>query len=326
MKTYKCFLSEEMVKYITYRTGIGYLERYIARYLEIFDQYVVKHAFCEEDLKQMLFVNFRQNLLSTYEARTVNGIFSAVNGFVKFLIRNGYALEPPLANLSIISERIFIPYVFSKEDTDRLLNAIQSDIRKEEEYFFKDFTKYFVINLLARCGMRISEPLKLLRSSYNESDGTIYIEKTKFHKDRLIPVPAVTMPSLENYLAVRDTIIRKEYNPYLFPGYGKNKLHPNHIYDVFHKGVKAIGIHSPQKTTGNYKFGSPTCHSLRHSFAINTLKRIKQTGQAPQDALPFLAAYMGHKKYQSTSVYLKVVDANHRKKLYDFSHKYLKDI
>ncbi len=95
---------------------------------------------------------------------------------------------------------------------------------------------------------------------------------------------------------------------------------------AIHKGVNAIGIHSPQKIIGNCKFGSPTCHSLRHSFAINTLKRVKQTEKSPQDALPYLAAYMGHKKYQSTSVYLKSVDADHRKKLYDFSHKYLKDI
>lgn len=326
MRTYKSFLADEIRKYITYRTGLGFSVRNTGRYLEIFDQYVVKHAFCIEDLKQIFFVNFRQSLLSKYEARTVNNIFSGVNGLVKYLIRKDYALEPPLANLSIIPERKFIPYIFSIEDTNRLLSAIQKDIRKEEEYFFKDFTKYIVIALLARCGMRISEPLKLLRSAYNKSDGTIYIEKTKFHKDRLIPVPQATIPDLENYLAIRDSTIKKDYNPYMFPGNGQKKIHPNHIYEVFHKGVNAIGIHSPQKIIGDCKFGSPICHSFRHSFAINTLKQIKQTGKSPQDALPFLAAYMGHKKYQSTAVYLKAVDASHRKRLYDFSPKYLNEV
>jgi integrase len=66
-------------------------------------------------------------------------------------------------------------------------------------------------------------------------------------------------------------------------------------------------------------FGSPTPHSLRHSFAINTLKRIKDQGKSPQHALPVLAAYMGHRKYQYTAAYLKVRDAKHLAGLIDFA-------
>jgi site-specific recombinase XerD len=60
---------------------------------------------------------------------------------------------------------------------------------------------------------------------------------------------------------------------------------------------------------GNMTFGSPVPHSLRHSFAINTLNRIKARGISPRQALPVLAAYMGHRKYQYTAAYLKVKDA-----------------
>ncbi|MDL1985079.1 MAG: hypothetical protein LWX54_12995 [Deltaproteobacteria bacterium] len=58
---------------------------------------------------------------------------------------------------------------------------------------------------------------------------------------------------------------------------------------------------------------------MRHSFAINTLKRIKQQGKSPQNALPILAVYLGHRKYRYTAVYLKVVDAEHRQGLVDFA-------
>jgi len=61
---------------------------------------------------------------------------------------------------------------------------------------------------------------------------------------------------------------------------------------------------------GNMTFGSPVPHSLRHSFAINTLNRIKVRGISPRHALPVLAAYMGHRKYQYTAAYLKVKDAD----------------
>jgi len=48
---------------------------------------------------------------------------------------------------------------------------------------------------------------------------------------------------------------------------------------------------------------------LRHAFAINTLNQIKTRGNCPQQALPVLATYMGHRKYQYTAAYLKVKDA-----------------
>ena len=55
-----------------------------------------------------------------------------------------------------------------------------------------------------------------------------------------------------------------------------------------------------------------TCHSLRHSFAVNTLKRIKLRGESPQQALPVLAAYLGHSEYKHTAKYLKLLDAELR--------------
>ncbi len=69
----------------------------------------------------------------------------------------------------------------------------------------------------------------------------------------------------------------------------------------------------------NMRFGAPTPHSLRHSFAINTLKRIKDKGKSPQQALPILSVYMGHSKYRYTAVYLKLTDAEHRRHLVDFT-------
>ena len=57
--------------------------------------------------------------------------------------------------------------------------------------------------LLARCGLRIGEPLRLKLNDYRFDDKTIYIEKTKFKKDRLIPLPQSVAVELENYLAAR---------------------------------------------------------------------------------------------------------------------------
>jgi len=52
---------------------------------------------------------------------------------------------------------------------------------------------------------------------------------------------------------------------------------------------------------------------------VNTLKTHKTTGQIPQNALPVLATYMGHSEYRYTTKYLKVLDAEHRHQMFDFS-------
>jgi integrase len=48
---------------------------------------------------------------------------------------------------------------------------------------------YLAMMMLARCGMRINEPLRLCRHHYRADEGSVYIERTKFRKDRLIPLP-----------------------------------------------------------------------------------------------------------------------------------------
>jgi integrase len=48
---------------------------------------------------------------------------------------------------------------------------------------------YLAMMMLARCGMRINEPLRLCRHHYRADEGSLYIERTKFRKDRLIPLP-----------------------------------------------------------------------------------------------------------------------------------------
>jgi len=182
------------------------------------------------------------------------------------------------------------------------------------------------ILLLSQCGLRLREPLSLKISHYCKEDGTIYIEKTKFSKDRLIPLPSQLTSQMENFLNVRNTMISKNQTMYLFPGEAGNMLSTKRIYKAFHQVIKAIGIYQCRQIIGNTVFGAPTPHSLRHSFAINTLKKIRDQGKSPQMALPVLSAYMGHRKYRYTAVYLKVLDAKQYRGLVNFCIHAQKDI
>ncbi len=324
MKHFESFLAPQIEQYVLYRQSLGYSEKNIRNSLFTFDRYLKEQSADWDSLRPIFFLELREKIHK--KPRTVNKMLSVLRGFFQFLVRRGICTENPLRHVPPLPERYFVPFVFSPVQTDQLLSAVSTGIRKTEGYFFKDLAAYMTILLLARCGMRISEPLRLLVNQYRRAEGSIYIEKTKFRKDRLIPVPKATMRDIENYLVVRNSFFRDGENPYLLSEKNLKPLNENFIRRIFHRAVRDIGLYKPKEIIGNITFGSPTPHSLRHSFAINTLKAIKDRGKSPQHALPVLAAYMGHSEYQYTGAYLKVRDSEHRAGLIEFAKSQLEVI
>lgn len=317
MKPFESFLASHMEAYMDYRKSLGYRPMPARYHLALFDRYLVEHNADWDDFDPSFFLKMRGRI--PLQPSTVNHVLSMVRGCFRFLVRRGDLTHNPLKDVPPVKEKTVVPFVFSPEQVEQLLDVVCCRIRKKENFFLTDTAMYLAILLMARCGMRISEPVKLLRRHYRHDDATIYIEKTKFDKNRLIPVQKDVATQIENYLSVRETLCPHDDNPYLLAGRKQNHICDNTLRYVFHNAVKEMGLRQPRKALGNVNFNSPTPHSLRHSFAINTLKSIKQRGKSAQNALPVLATYMGHSNYQFTSVYLRVTDAISREELLDFS-------
>ena len=246
-------------------------------------------------------------------------MFCSIRGLFHFLVGRGYVDHNPLRDIPKLKENVIVPFVFSPDQINQLLEMVCKNIRRARGCFLTDLAVYMVVLVMARCGTRISEPIKLLRCNYCLDDATLYIERTKFGKDRIIPIPRDVVAQIENYLAVRQSLRPNDDNPYLFASRKERCLSNTLVRDAFQNAVWKIGLNQPRKVLGNVNFNGPTPHSLRHSFAVNTLNRIKKSGSSAQNALPVLAAYLGHRDYISTSVYLRVADAMSRKNLVDFS-------
>jgi integrase/recombinase XerD len=317
MKPFESFLAPHLNDYLTYREGLGYAPRPCYDHLRLFDRYVHQSGADLSSLHPSFFLHMRTNL--TLQATSVNHVLSVTRGFFRFLVRRGIFEKNPLLDIPPLKEEITVPFIFSPAQIDQLLKAICKRMQRGQTSFLKELALYMAILLMARCGMRISEPLHLLKHHYRREEGTLYIEKTKFRKDRLIPLPKAVMQEMENYLSVRAHLCPQDQNPYLLAGKGLSPLPDQKVRFFFHHAVGEIGINQPRNKLGNILFIPPTPHCLRHSFAVNTLKAIKERGASPQHALPVLATYLGHATYFNTSVYLKVADASSRKHLYDFS-------
>ena len=317
MKNFESFMAHQLHEYLSYRQNLGYTTKLSRAHLLVFDQYLSQTNAQWDTLTPFYFLEMRTNL--EMEPRSVNRVFSSIRVFFNFLLRREYVRENPLQDIPPLRENSIIPFVFSPEQTNQVLRVLSQRVGRSKKHFLTDLALYLVVLLLVRCGMRISEPLKLMKNHYRSDDGTLYIEKTKFKKQRLIPVPRAAMTEIENYLSVRKSLMPHDQNPYLLAGKNQGPLKGEQVRYVFRKTLIKIGLDQGRRLMGNVNFLQPTPHSLRHSFAVNTLIKIKERGESPQRALPVLAAYMGHSEYKYTSVYLRVVDALSRKNLVDFA-------
>jgi site-specific recombinase XerD len=316
MNSFESFLAAELKEYIAYRRHLGYAIKTTVSHLLSFDRYLKEKKTDWELLEPAFFLQLRKDL--KLEPPSLNGMLYSLRGFFKFMVRRGHYIHNPLKDIPPVEERVVVPFVFSPEQTGHLLTAAGKGLRKTPKHLLPDMAIYLALVLLARCGLRISEPLRLLLHHYRPAEKTLYIEKTKFKKDRLIPIPGSVAVEIENYLAVRKSFFPNDRNPYLLAGKEQKPLRGDQVRSAFHKAVKDMGLNQARQILGNMTFSAPTPHSLRHSFAINTLKRIKARGISPQHALPVLAAYMGHSKYKHTIVYLKVLDDKQRQGLAAF--------
>ncbi|RPJ08354.1 MAG: integrase [Deltaproteobacteria bacterium] len=316
MSPFESFLSEQFEDYIAYRHQLGYDTKGLQWVLRTLDRHLLRKKAEPADLTPAFFLTLQAGLQT--QSKSVNRLLSTTRMFFNYLVRKDVCQDNPLKDIPLLAEERFIPFVFSPAQIDQLLETLGRSLRQEPPYFVKELGIYLAILLLARCGMRIYEPLRLKRYHFRADDHTLYVEKTKFKKDRLIPIPGAVAVEITNYLAVRQSLWGADDNPYLLAASPKKPFYDYLIRPRFHQAVGDIGLSCPRQTIGTTNIGSPTPHSLRHSFAVNTLKRITEQGRSPQHALPVLAAYLGHCEYKHTTKYLKLLDASHRHNLVAF--------
>lgn len=316
MKKFESFIAPKLEEYIRHRKSFGYNEQNLRSNLRSFDRYLLGKEITWHSFKPKFFLEFRNKLRG--KPTTINGVLSGTRNFFQFLADSRFLPHNPLRDIPPCPVGEYFPYIFSMKQIAELLNIVKSKYSTTSNYPYQR-SIYIAILLMARCGLRISEPLKLLEKHYHQNEKTIYIEKTKFNNARLIPLPESVALEVDNYLCVKKkSFYTEQKNNNLIVGKNNKPLSITQIYNTFHQSVKDIGINSSKQQIKNITFGSPTPHSLRHSFAVNTLNRIRDREETTWDLLPILSIYMGHQNVCSTIKYLTVPNFKFRQNLLDF--------
>ena len=192
------------------------------------------------------------------------------------------------------------PYIYSPEEVRRLLDIARTYPSPRAP--LRPISLYTMLVLAYCAGLRLGELARLDLGDVDPQSGTISIRETKFFKSRILPLTDSALSAVREYLEARSTAKAPQSpDSGLFWHDQGNARYTAHsiaygLVDI----LRRAGIKPPKGKTG------PRIHDLRHSMVVNRILQWYRAGINPQDKLPFLATYLGHRDIHSTLVYITV--------------------
>jgi integrase len=166
-----------------------------------------------------------------------------------------------------------LPYIFSVKDIQRLL-AEAEKLHPTGNSPLRPENMRLAVLILFTTGIRRGELVRLVLGDYDDTEKTLLIQASKFHKSRLVPISPSTARELEDFLDKRRIAGA--------PGASESPLLWNRcdggrgytgagLAQGLRNLFRRVGIH---RQDGRL----PRVHDLRHAFAANALLRWYQDG------------------------------------------------
>ena len=222
----------------------------------------------------------------SYAPRSLHRKICSLKSFYKFLKKEAFISINPAENIESPKIPKSLPKTISIDEALLLLNAP------------KNLRDRAVLYLLYGTGMRVSELSDLDVENLDLKNRLIRIVEGKGNKDRLIPLPDLIIPIIQEYLDTR----RNDNNSSAL---------------ILNRSGKRLTSRSIQRLVKKYKEQTNlqekkvTPHTLRHAFATHLL--------ANSVDIRVIQELLGHASLSTTQLYTHV-SLEHLRKSYDLGH------
>lgn len=160
-----------------------------------------------------------------------------------------------------------------------------------------------ITGLLFVSGIRISEALDLKITDVNLKERSVYIPAGKSPQDRVVPISKSTVKTLRKYEKWRDSFGRKSE---LF--FMHDVVNVKTPYSIYRRNFILVTEKLGHRVNGKGRIRENlTIHDLRHSYAVNSLIKIYESGVDVNEAIEQLSSIMGHKTLNETYWYIEAV-------------------
>lgn len=189
----------------------------------------------------------------------------------------------------------FTPHIYTDSELKRIFD--QSDqLPSYTNCPNRNAVASTIFRMIYGCGLRLSEALNLAMRDVDLKDGVLSVWESKFDKSRYVPMsPELTDRCVEYAARICGNALPED--PF-FPAPDGGVYSKRGMSTIFRHILADAGI--------PYTGRGPRIHDLRHTFAVNCLKKWVLSGKDLNAALPVLSAYLGHKNLSGTQDYLRL--------------------
>jgi integrase len=199
--------------------------------------------------------------------------------------------------LAPVKESVFLPYIFSRDEVDRILAAATSH---QGRFIWASMLRTLI--LVVYCtGLRLGEAVRLRTSDIDLDQGVMTIQRSK-GRTRIVAIRADLVAELRRYKTDCDRLKldRRQANlDRFFLRRDGSPLTIASASNAIRRLLRKLGIKPADGRVGARPY------ELRHAFAVHRLTAWANEGADVQAKLPLLSAYLGHLNLIGTEVYLK---------------------
>jgi integrase len=288
--TFAIMLGECVERYLAFRRSLGYSLKKHAAILRELVRYVAAQQL-EGPLCGRTVLSFIFSWEGTANGRAVR--YGVVRRFSEYLAIFDSSTERLDPKALPRNRAIPPPRILTDEELARLMAACP---RVSPDYPERGKFLAPLVGLLASTGLRSGEALRLDRGDVELTTGILHVRRTKFRKDRLVPVHRSTLAALRDYARHRDIAFPALQTPAFFVSSRGTRLSPSGLKSAFNAAASLAGLDQSGKLLRP--------HDLRHRFAVKRLAMWHQERADVLALLPLLATYLGHARYTDTAYYV----------------------
>ncbi|MFG1305790.1 tyrosine-type recombinase/integrase [Xanthobacter autotrophicus] len=286
-------LRTAIAEYLELRRALGFRLTKDEKLLEDFAVFMERRHATHTTAK--LAAKWAQQPAST-DANYHAGRLRAVRSFARYRILTDPRTKIPPTDLLPRQRSAFQPHIFTGDEIGRILAASLRPWGGATQFYC--LCHYTIYGLLSVTGMRVSEALNLDVDDVDLVSGVITIRNAKFGKSRFVPLHETTRAALEAYRARRDVHLAGRKVDAFFISVPGRRIIPSVLDRAFRRLTRRLGMREATGPVG------PRLHDLRHTMAIEVLRRCYSTGADPERRLPALSTYLGHTHLNYTYWYL----------------------
>ena len=254
------------------------------RDLEAFIEFCfAKFSVDEKNITRLMVNTYLRDLHENhYNPTSISRKIASLRGYYKWLSANEKITSNPIDTIEMPKLPQRLPKILSVEEIKKMLAEDLNPLERVE------------LELLYGSGLRVSELVDLKTNSFDLSQKYL-VARGKGSKERIVPFNNVSASAIEDYLKIRDFILKKfrlDTKNFLVNNEGRFVTRQD-IYNFIHKlGEKFHKNISP--------------HTMRHSFATHLLENGAD--------LRVVQELLGHSDVSTTQLYTHI------------SNKRLKDV